>query len=72
MAKTAGEGGGAHDQARRLRKECNGGCCGLTGCLYDGGVSPGTFRISCDGRARGAGGNFTCHGGDGAFESLGG
>ena len=52
-----------------------GGCCGLTGSLYDGEVSPGTFRISCDWRAGGHSGGqaATSHAtGERAFESLGG
>ena len=64
----------SEDRAK-IPEDCNGGCCGLTGSLYDGGVFPGTFRISCDWRAGGHswGQAATSHAmGERAFESLGG
>ena len=64
----------SEDRAK-IPEECDGGCCGLTGSLYDGGASSGTFRISCDWRAGGHSGGqaATSHAtGERAFESLGG
>ena len=53
-----------------------GGCCGLTGSLYDGGVSPALAGFRATGAREGtAGGRRQLHThatGERAFESLGG